>query len=89
MKSEPKTRADGVAAIIQKLPRPVNVVFILLSVAYVAMPWHFVPIIGQVDLAVVAWFAWQNYRALVRKPTVDPPPSSPGPLKEVYDVRPS
>ena len=85
MNSFLKQRADAVAAAIQK-SAPVDVMLILLSLAYVAMPWHFVPIIGQVDLAVVVWFAWQNGRALFRKSAVVPPPLPPRIVKEVFDV---
>jgi uncharacterized membrane protein YkvA (DUF1232 family) len=69
--------ADALAAAIQKLPRPVNAMLLLAAAAYTLMPWHFVPLVGQIDLAVVLWFAWKNLKALFRatesQPAAPPP----------------
>ena len=78
-------KIDGIAAAIRSLPRWVNVLFLALCFVYVAMPRHLVPIVGQIDLAAVAWFAWQNWKAL-RRPTKAPAPLART-AKEVEDVQ--
>jgi len=78
-------KADGVAAAIRALPRWVKALLLAVSLVYVAMPWHLVPIIGQIDLAAVAWFAWQNWKGLCR--TAEVPAAPARSVKEVEDAR--
>lgn len=57
------------ASFLRRLPRGVNFLLAVLCMAWVVNPLDFdwVPVIGWIDDAAAAWFAWMNVQEVFWK----------------------
>ncbi len=72
--------------LIGRLPRAVNVLLVVLCLAWIVNPFDFdwVPVLGWIDDAAAAWFAWLNVQEVVQK-SATARATIPGSAKRIDD----